>query len=353
MAPNGYRFGIELEVILSPRGTPKKKYLGLQDAANEIIAFSKANSSNSVEIQLATKCSTSLTGWSITGDLSIRPDNPDKQCKYPIMLPRYYRPPAHTTTSTIVGLELVSPILHYRKGSSWRAEVRKLYVTVSHKFVVDCNFSCGLHIHTSPPEGVEWNIKTLKPLCKSIFHFDGAIQVLVPETRRGNQWTASNRDSPKLEGKKDKDIFRLTDECQTKEQVTDLMNGNSRNFAWNFRNLGLSKKSTVEFRLAPGADEVSKCLLWVEFVVSFVHAANMSKLQGFSQDIEGQRSYITANEVPGLDIGILKSLFHGKTGSIYPIRVPPLSEYEKKLLAEKEKEHLEKNFIIKKMDHLP
>ena len=163
------------------------------------------------------------------------------------------------------------------------------------------NDGCATHVHVSPRKEERWSLEQLKPIAKSIIYFDPAFMGVYAPSRRNHSLTQSNKkDNYKLKDRNYADCFKLIDGCKTKDQLIKLMqsvsqaNPATRDYAWNLENTQEGKKGSIgasqdsqppsernanafpEFRCAPGATNVKHCLIWVEFGLSFVHAATKS-----------------------------------------------------------------------------
>lgn len=113
-----------------------------------------------------------------------------------------------------------------------------------------------------------------KSICRSIVYIDEAIEVLVPEHRRGHPYARSfSADHPLFKTKTWQECFAMIEKCTIPVEVADLMNYESeRNYAWNFRNLIYGGKMTIEFRRGPGVTCAEDCLAWTELVVAFTQS---------------------------------------------------------------------------------
>ncbi|KAJ5404866.1 amidoligase enzyme-domain-containing protein [Penicillium sp. CMV-2018d] len=335
----GFRIGIELEILLTHRKKAKDEFPDLEAFANHLIAhFHSARRPyprvhNDVDgIYEGSEISAE---WSLTDDVTIKPDTDDQW-----------------------SLELVSPILQYHERSPWRDEVRHMFRALSLVCDVEANQSCGVHVHISPPKNSAWSLDTLKSICRSIFYFERAILAIVPDHRRSNAYTASNRcDNSRLKGKSVRECLSILDRCENHVEIVDLMNDNGRRyFAWNFTNLYYGGKATLEFRQAPGASDETACLPWVEFVASFVNSSKMMSsdrnISRFSRDVQGLRRILTSFGVSGSNRGILESLFRGKSGYINPSPVRALVTAEQETLKAKEDEGNAKNLVMKKLQSM-
>ncbi|KAJ5288726.1 amidoligase enzyme-domain-containing protein [Penicillium angulare] len=327
-----YRIGIEMEMLLTPFKEDYDESGGLFDNTPRLCNAVY----NAGEDEDKVSTSAPYAEWSVTNDVTIRPYS-DGQ-----------RP-----------LESVSPVFNYSEQSSWHRDVAQVFATIERKYSIECNQSCGLHVHISPPaNNPVWSIKTLKSICRCIFHFEGAIEALVPEHRRGNMWAMNNRcGNSMLRGKSIRACCALVDKCNSAAEIADLMNDDGRRFfSWNFTNLYKGRKATIEFRQAPGATEPKGCTPWVEFVASFVHASKMTSshhgLIQYARTVQGLHQFITRTDLPGSRRGLLEMLFQGKRGYIVPRALRDLTIEEELLQQTKEREKNEKNLVMEKLEYL-
>lgn len=87
-------------------------------------------------------------------------------------------------------------------------------------------------------------------------------------------------------------------------------------------------------------------------VVSFVYSSKMTAsdtaLPRFSRDIQGLEQSLTSFDLPGVNRGILESLFRGKSGAIEPGPMRELAVSDQEVLKAKESEGDRKNIVMKK-----
>ncbi|KAJ6138445.1 amidoligase enzyme-domain-containing protein [Penicillium samsonianum] len=315
----GFRIGIELEILLTHRKKAKDEFPDLEAFANHLIAHFHAarrpypRVHNDVDgIYEGSEISAE---WSLTDDVTIKPDTDDQyQGRWSSCLPSFNT-------------------------------MREVYGVMK--------FATCSELSLCP-----WSLDTLKSICRSIFYFEGAILAIVPDHRRSNAYTASNRcDNSRLKGKSVRECLSILDGCENHVEIVDLMNDNGRRyFAWNFTNLYYGGKATLEFRQAPGASDETACLPWVEFVASFVNSSKMMSsdrnISRFSRDVQGLRRFLTSFGVSGSNRGILESLFRGKSGYINPSPVRALVTAEQETLKAKEDEGNAKNLVMKKLQSM-
>lgn len=222
-------------------------------------------------------------------------------------------------------IEMVSPVLKFDPGSQWRSSVQQFWDTMRRISFIKTNRTCGTHVHLSPPKGQSWDIHWVKCICRTAIYFEEAIEVLVPPPRRGNEYCRSNSvDNPLLHGKPLGEIFDLIEACSNIPDVVRLLNPDTRDYAFNFRNLDSSLSSrpqTVEFRRPPGVTTAAECLSWTQFTVSFImggaSSGTTTQLSQYSRDVNGLKKFIEASSVPGaLESQLMSPIFENKSGSL-------------------------------------
>lgn len=221
---------------------------------------------------------------------------------------------------------------------------------------MDTNQSCGTHVHISPSDNVNWDMGSLKSICRAIIYFEGAFEALVPEHRRGNAYAKSfQADHPQFKSKRHGECFALIEQQTHPVHIADLMNpGSDRNYAWNFCNLIYGGKMTVEFRRGPGVTGPEDCLAWVELAVSFARSARafgtVQHLQDYTQDVQGLKAFVNATLAPSMSQPqLMGSIFVNKQGSLKPRAMPALTAELRNKLKKKKAEVHSKNIMVKKI----
>lgn len=245
----------------------------------------------------------------------------------------------------------------------WRYSVRQFWEFLDTYAYVETNYSCGTHVHISPPPNMEWNIEYLRRIAKSLIYFEPAIEVLLPPYRRTNLWAKANRaDHPQFKVRTVQQALSRIDNCQNVPQLVALMNPKirptdedfDRYYAWNFTNLLAGRIGTIEFRRPPGVTKVESCIWWVELACAFVQAgANFGTteyLSSFSVDVNGLKNFLRLVLPPGTTPrDVFGRIFTNKGGSLNPVPLQPMTVEEMELLNTKTREQKGKNIIIKKM----
>lgn len=251
-------------------------------------------------------------------------------------------------------VEFTTPILKYNASESWRRDVQGLWTFLDDNMLIETHAKCGTHVHMSPLEGI-WPLMHLKKICRCVLWFENAFEVLVPESRRGNHYCKSNQhDNPKFLDKSLQQCLGMIDECQSNQDVVDLMNNDGdRYYAWNFVNLYYGGKNTIEFRRGPGAEDDKSCFAWVELAVSFVQAAiklgSITGLEMYEKKVEDLLRFIRAATVPRLNRPeAMRQIFSGKAGTMLPKKVGTLSTGQLAVLQRKKSQDGKKNLMLKK-----
>jgi hypothetical protein len=208
--------------------------------------------------------------------------------------------------------------------------------------IIETHPKCGTHIHMPPLQDI-WLLLNLKKICHSVLWFEGAFEVLVPESRRRNHHCKSNRfDNERFGNKTEKHCLAMIDKCKSNHDVVDLMNdGGNRYFAWNFSNLYYGGKMTIEFRRAPGVEDSGGCLAWVEFAVSFVQAAitlgSTGGLEQYNRGTKGLLKFILNASQQLNRPQAMKQIFSNKRGSMIPGKIGGLTAEQGAVLEQKKR----------------
>ena len=106
-----------------------------------------------------------------------------------------------------------------------------------------------------------------------------------------------------------------------------MNDGDDKYFGWNFLNLLDTSRLTIEFRRPPGVSKALECLAWVEFTVSFVQAAVQSGNTlgddnfGVAANVQALKDFLGRVAVSGGEPSRLNTIFHGKSGAMFPQKV--------------------------------
>ena len=158
--------------------------------------------------------------------------------------------------------------------------------------------NCGTHIHVATKPA--FTLKEVKRIAQAAIHFEPAIEVLIPEHRRGNIHAQSNwLDSPNLAQKgrsRAASIAHIEKQLDRDAVVNVMQLASDVDYSWNFRSLTDTQMSTIEFRKPPSVKTGEEVLAWAEFVIAFVQASvafeNPSILLGFPPNLGGLQQFL-------------------------------------------------------------
>lgn len=208
---------------------------------------------------------------------------------------------------SIGGVELISPILRAFPGSTWRKSVELTWKFLADRYDIDTNHRCGTHVHISLDPF--FNVRELVRIAQAVLHFEPAIEALVPEDRRGNDFCKSNWLGSRQLGaaniSRTDSIAKIGKIQDPSELIRCMGNGEDRGYSWNFLSLMDKNKRTLEFRKPPGSTTVEQTLSWAEFVLSFIQAAircgSTEQLLKVPAHIGGLQWFLKQSNVPGVN----------------------------------------------------
>ncbi|KAI3394575.1 hypothetical protein diail_2566 [Diaporthe ilicicola] len=337
MATPGFRMGIEVEALLIPHDQkilPLGKELGdfARQIAKSYNSMRDPKTNYSMRADIGRKYEgVEYQDWVLTDDVTLKGDE-----------------------KTMYAVEIVSPILKaepYKSG--WRTEINHMFKAINSLCAIRSNRSCGFHVHLSPI-GSGWSLQELKGIATAVIHFECAFEVLIPETRRGNQFIRSNRffGNALLDDMKHSECIKEIQLQKTVKDLAGLMSAD-RYTTWNFENLKEDyRKGTIEFRQPPGQTHAAGCLSWIELAMDFVQSARRAewhaKIMTYPQNVSGLRRFVSEGFVDGLSKEcFLAPLLNSKDGNARA--VPKAPEYDTTLMAKKEKEDKKKNILMEKL----
>lgn len=153
-----------------------------------------------------------------------------------------------------------------------------------------------------------YSLEELKRLSHAIIHFEPALEALLPEDRRGNEYTKSNWiDNPNFGRRRvsRRESMALIERCTTGRELILLMNPNRNGehdkfYGWNFLNLLASPEATVEFRRGAASVNTQDALIWIEFAISFVQTSlnfgTIENLRRVPADVGGLRWFLDSSK---------------------------------------------------------
>jgi hypothetical protein len=141
--------------------------------------------------------------------------------------------------------------------------------------VLRVNKSTGFHVHV---DATNFSLEELKKISQQYVKFEKAFDLLVPPSRRGdtNELIQSNQDVL-FAGKDEQEVLCLFRECESKEDLIELINPKSDDGPGRYCKLNLhaiTQHNTIEFRHHSGTSDIDKICNWVRLLVRFVkHSA--------------------------------------------------------------------------------
>lgn len=223
-----------------------------------------------------------------------------------------------------------TPILTVEPG--WRDNVLATWSYLKQHYHVSSNHECATHIHISLTP--KYDLEQVKRIAFAVIHFKTAIEVLVPEERRGNAWAQSSwLDGPAL-AQKNRSRSQSIEEIERASDIPTILRlmqaTNDPNYAWNFLPL-LTTKQTIEFRKLPPSETADEALSWAELALNFIQASlrygSPRSLQTFPANIKGLRWFLEKVYDPKINApDRLQRIWADKpaTAALEPIYQPPI-----------------------------
>eukprot|EP00951_Prasinocladus_malaysianus_P011565 scaffold85500_cov38-Prasinocladus_malaysianus.AAC.1 len=136
--------------------------------------------------------------------------------------------------------ELVSPILRGGKGLQ---ELHSVLQAVNRMGVHADNPTAGFHVHV----GVgHLSLEQLKKVCQSFVKYEEAFDMMVPRSRRDNEYCMSNRFSGRLGDLTNKQANDAIAHCQDMDELHELMNpDNSKHYKLSLMPVASGRQPTV------------------------------------------------------------------------------------------------------------
>ncbi|KAI0427370.1 hypothetical protein F5Y09DRAFT_344772 [Xylaria sp. FL1042] len=180
-----YRFGLEIELLLSSRTKNHKSWKSL--ASELSIRLNRGGIPNHLN-ESNDSSPQNYIEWSISQEVTI---------------------PVHIGKRNQWGIELVSPI--FTPTGAWPTHLSMIFRILKKYFIITLSSHCSTHIHisTTPP----LSPSTLSSLAKSILYFEPALDALFPPSRRTSYWCQSNRTNPTLQNLTLAQCFAYLDAC--------------------------------------------------------------------------------------------------------------------------------------------
>jgi Putative amidoligase enzyme len=216
---------------------------------------------------------------------------------------------------------MISPIFQAFPFTEWRKHLRRTWNFLQLHCVVKGNASCATHVHVSIYPS--YKLGDIRRLAQAAIHFEPALEALVPEHCRVNEYAKNNW----LDGaglgqaeKSRRESIAAIGRASTLKELVMLMQGDGtlidRNYSWNFSSL-TSKKGTIEFRKAPVSLGADDALCWAELAMSFVHASlgckSTKALEKVPATVGGLRWFLQQFEIPTMhEPAHLQTLWAGR-----------------------------------------
>eukprot|EP00951_Prasinocladus_malaysianus_P035096 scaffold359142_cov37-Prasinocladus_malaysianus.AAC.1 len=137
------------------------------------------------------------------------------------------------------------------------------------------NRTAGFHVHV----GVDHlSLDQLKKVCQSFIKYEAAFDMMVPRSRRDNEYCMSNRFSGRLGTLTNKQANDAIGQCHTMDELLQLMNpDNSKHYKLSLMPVASGRQATVEFRQHSATSNYNKVAAWVRLLVHFVKNTSQSQ----------------------------------------------------------------------------
>ena len=152
-----------------------------------------------------------------------------------------------------------------------------------------------------------WTSNSLQKLCRSIIWFEEAFEVLLPPPMRQNPYYASNSvDNPEFQCLDVAVSLQKIGACKNVEDLRQLVCaprpeqkevGQLTRYAWNLQAFANEWSGTVaEYGRAPPVANAKDCIMWVETIMSFVHAGTQcwtrDNVTNHAPTVQGLKQFI-------------------------------------------------------------
>jgi transposase InsO family protein len=150
-------------------------------------------------------------------------------------------------------------------------------------------------------------VSEIKRIAQAVIHFEPALEMLVPDCRRRTQFAKSNwlhANCLAADNKsRSQSVAYIEEQLNLRQVVDAIQRPHDRDFCWNFQNLLLSEKRTIEFRKPPASTTAEEALSWAEFAMSFVQSSikceSAAKLQNIPPNLRGLDWFLRQSKVAG------------------------------------------------------
>ena len=160
--------------------------------------------------------------------------------------------------------ELVAPIL---RGPNGLRQCETMLHALSRVHSIKVNKSMGFHVHINVQNA---GLVNLKKICQNFIKYERAMDTIMPQSRRVNQYCKSNK--AVIPGRTNEQRHEQIDACQTVKELCYLMNPGPghRYYKLNLDNLRTNRMQTLEFRQHSATSSPEKILAWIRFCLHFV-----------------------------------------------------------------------------------
>ncbi|KAF7503769.1 hypothetical protein GJ744_003311 [Endocarpon pusillum] len=225
-------------------------------------------------------------------------------------------------------LKMLSPVFDIVPGSDWQQHVQALWSYLTKHYQIRYGSDCrnGIYVSLHP----ECNLPELKRVISSVFHFEPAIEALLPENRLDawcakSNWLYHELTAPEAMSRHDflLDIQEAGDKRTLVDKVQDISHGDTCEFCWNFSGLqgndSYQHGRMINFRKPPaGPSEPASTFRWAQFTITFILAAiqygSPDNLTSLSHNIGELRSFMSHAALPEEvgDFHLIDMLWKGK-----------------------------------------
>ncbi|OKL61863.1 hypothetical protein UA08_02502 [Talaromyces atroroseus] len=290
--PGGYRFGIELEFLMSAKGSDNQLQTGESLRQHLVQKWNQKMKNELGFIPMESGYSTpGYAKWRLVSEFPLENYS---QGKWP--------------------LEIVSPIFYYRDIDNWQKCIFLVVGFFVNHAELEMSKECAFHIHVSPAEG-EWDLVWLKRISMAICVLEERLNgVHSIDKRVQEKFCRSNfQSNPLLQERSREKLASSIYDCKTVEELVDIINANpgedgQRSYAWNFTGISTDEKhtrrqnNTLEYRIPRATTEMTTIIKWIVFAVTFVHASVTgveSTYQDAENDPDGVDGFLMENRPPG------------------------------------------------------
>ena len=164
--------------------------------------------------------------------------------------------------------ELVSPIL---RGGDGLGVVDRVMHALGNISSVKVNSSMGFHIHVNVES---LSLSKLKNVCQNFVKYESAMDMLMPPSRRSNEYCQSNKlavaSGVVYLAANTQYLHQKIDACTSRKQLGELVSP-TKYYKLNMGPLTSDRQPTIEFRQHSSTYQRDKVKNWIRFCVAFVY----------------------------------------------------------------------------------